>query len=85
MDDNGPFYYDIVENHEDKGWRRGKKGQLELTTLVSLGTRKDKKGTPINAPSIHIGALVECWFISAKLGVKLKITKKIDIHEVMKT
>jgi len=19
MDDNGPFYYDIVENHEDKG------------------------------------------------------------------
>jgi hypothetical protein len=35
-----------------------KKGQLELTTLVNLGTRKDKKGTPINAPSIHIDALV---------------------------
>jgi hypothetical protein len=35
-----------------------KKGQLEFTTLVSLGTRRDKKDAPINAPCIHIGALV---------------------------
>jgi len=26
--------------------------------LVSLGIRRDEKGAPINAPSIHIGALV---------------------------
>jgi hypothetical protein len=26
--------------------------------LVSLGTRRDEKDAPINAPSFHIGALV---------------------------
>jgi hypothetical protein len=35
-----------------------KKGQLEFTTLVSLGTRRDEKDTPMNASSIQIGALV---------------------------
>jgi hypothetical protein len=35
-----------------------KKGQLEFTTLVNPGTKRDEKGTPISAPSIHIGAPV---------------------------
>jgi hypothetical protein len=35
-----------------------KKNQPKFTTLVSLRIGKDKKGTPISAPSIHIGALV---------------------------
>jgi hypothetical protein len=38
--------------------RKGKKGQLEFTTLVSPGTGRDEKGAPMSAPSIHIGALV---------------------------
>jgi hypothetical protein len=33
-------------------------GQFEFTTLVSPRTRRDEKGAPIIAPSIHIGALV---------------------------
>jgi hypothetical protein len=33
-----------------------KEGQLEFATLVSQGTGRDKKGAPISAPSIHIGA-----------------------------
>ncbi len=37
---------------------RKRKNQLEFTTLVNPRTRKDEKGAPINAPSIHIGALV---------------------------
>jgi hypothetical protein len=43
-----------------KTWaeERKKKGQLEFTTLVSSGTRRDEKGTPISAPSIHVGAQV---------------------------
>jgi len=32
--------------------------QLEFATLVSPGTGRDEKGTPISAPSIQIGALV---------------------------
>jgi hypothetical protein len=39
-------------------------GQFEFTTLVSPRTRRDEKGAPIIAPSIHIGALVgagSCW------------------------
>jgi hypothetical protein len=41
------------------GSKKGKKmGQLEFTTLVNPGTRRDEKGAPISAPSIHIGALV---------------------------
>jgi len=35
-----------------------KKGQLEFATLVSPRTRRDKKGARMNAPSMHIGALV---------------------------
>jgi hypothetical protein len=34
------------------------KSQLEFTTLVNLRTRRDEKGAPISAPSIHVGALV---------------------------
>jgi len=33
-----------------------KKGQLEFTTSVNPRTERDEKGTPISAPSIHIGA-----------------------------
>ncbi len=35
-----------------------KKSQLKFVTLVSPWTWRDEKGTPISAPSIHIGALV---------------------------
>jgi hypothetical protein len=38
--------------------RKKENGQLEFTTLVNRGTGRDEKGAPINAPSIHIGALV---------------------------
>jgi len=38
--------------------REEKKGQLEFATLVSPRTGRDEKNAPMNAPSIHIGALV---------------------------
>ncbi len=38
--------------------RKKKMRQLEFATLVSPRTRRDEKGAPIHAPSIHIGALV---------------------------
>ncbi len=38
--------------------KREKKGQLDFATMVSQGTRRDEKGAPISALSIHIGALV---------------------------
>jgi hypothetical protein len=37
---------------------RKRKNQLEFTTVVSPKIARDKKGAPISAPSIHIGALV---------------------------
>jgi len=33
----------------------------EFAALVSPGTGRDEKGPPIDAPSIHIGALVTSW------------------------
>jgi hypothetical protein len=49
-------------NQKKDNLGRGKeknKGQLEFATLVSPGTgRRDEKGAPMSAPSIHIGALV---------------------------
>jgi hypothetical protein len=33
---------------------RKEKGQLEFTTLANPRTRKDEKGAPISAPSIHV-------------------------------
>jgi hypothetical protein len=35
-----------------------KKGQPKFAILVSPWIGRDEKGTPISAPSIHIGALV---------------------------
>ncbi len=35
--------------------------RAEFAALVSPGTGRDKKGPPIDAPSIHIGALVAPW------------------------
>jgi len=41
------------------GLNKGKKkGQLEFATLVSPRIGNDEKGAPMNAPSIHVGALV---------------------------
>ncbi len=38
------------------GLKKGqKKSQLEFATLVGQWTRRDEKGAPISAPSIHIG------------------------------
>jgi hypothetical protein len=50
--------------------KKKKKGQPELATLVSPGTGRDEKGTPISAPSIHIGALVRAgslWPLNPKM------------------
>jgi hypothetical protein len=45
------------KNHP--GLRKGKeKGQLEFASLVSPGIGRDEKGTPIDAPSNHIVALL---------------------------
>jgi len=33
----------------------------EFAALVSPGAGRDEKGSPIDAPSIHIGALVAPW------------------------
>jgi hypothetical protein len=38
---------------------RAEKGQ---TKKVNLGWHRDRKENPISAPSIHVGALVGCWF-----------------------
>jgi len=38
---------------------RKNKRQLEFTTLVSPGIGRDEKGALVNAPFIHIGALVD--------------------------
>jgi len=40
-----------------------KKGEPEFATLVSPGTGRDEKGSPISAPSIHThGCSGGCWF-----------------------
>jgi len=38
--------------------KRKKKGQLEFAALVSPRIRSDEKGALMNAPSIHVDALV---------------------------
>jgi hypothetical protein len=43
------------------GLRKGKKGQFEFTTLVNPTTGRDKKGAPINAPSMS--TLVHWWWV----------------------
>ncbi len=55
--------------------KENKMGQLEFTTLVSPRTRKDEKGAPIIAPSIHIGALVGASSFLAKSST-LKMDSK---------
>ncbi len=47
-----------------------KKSQPKFATLVSLWTWKDEKGTPISAPSIHIGALVHASVTENKVWNK---------------
>ncbi len=46
-----------------------KKSQPKFATLVSPWTWKDKKSTPISAPSIHIGALVHASVTKKKCGI----------------
>ncbi len=58
-----------VQKKNQPRLKKGKrKGQLEFTTLVSQGTGWDKRGAPMSAPSIHIGALVgagSLWPVSS--------------------
>jgi len=65
------------KNPQKKTQPRLKKGkkkcQLEFATLVSLRTRTNKKGAPMSAPSIHIGALVGASLLWLKISTKLKI------------
>jgi len=43
--------------------KKQKKGEPEFATLVSPGTGRDEKGSPISAPSIHThGCTGGCWF-----------------------
>jgi hypothetical protein len=39
------------------GWQL--EGKKKIKGKIKIGTRKDKKGAFINAPSIQIGALVD--------------------------
>jgi hypothetical protein len=48
----------LKKKHQPGLSKGGEKGQLEFVTLVSPGTGRDEKGSPMSAPSIHIGALV---------------------------
>jgi hypothetical protein len=42
--------------------REKKKGRLEFATLLSPGTGRDEKGTPISASSIHTFKTMKIWW-----------------------
>jgi hypothetical protein len=52
-----------------------KKCQPKFTTFVNRWIRRDKKGTPISAPSIHIDALVGANVIKNKAWNKSQLIR----------
>jgi hypothetical protein len=58
------------------GQRKGKKkGQLEFVTMVNPGTGRDEKGAPINAPFIHVGAMVGADSFRPKVSKRVPNTR----------
>ncbi len=55
---------------KNKSEIRAEKGQRKK---VNLGWNRDRKENPIRAPSIHVGALVGCWFTMAPSNARIGI------------
>jgi len=56
--------------------KRAENGQRKKQ--VNLGWHKDRKESPINAPSIHVGALGGCWFTLAHILLYYIIYKIVN-------
>ncbi len=63
--------------------KRAENGQRKKQ--VNLGWHKDRKESPINAPSIHVGALGGCWFTLAHILLYYIIYKIVNSTEIQVT